>query len=104
MIHRVLWSDSLGVVVSEHAVQQVQRFLRDETLVHMVYEFVPWLLLVNSQDIIVVAVECHVVLLNVVEQVVRAEDLRNLYQLIIVVLALEERLFLENHARKHAAE
>ena len=70
----------------------------------MVYEFVPWLLLVNSQDIIVVAVECHVVLLNVVEQVVRAEDLRNLYQLIIVVLALEERLFLENHARKHAAQ
>lgn len=70
----------------------------------MVYEFVPWLLLVNSQNIIVVAVERHVVLLDVVEKVVRAEDLCDLYELIIVVLTLEERLFLENHARKHAAQ
>ena len=70
----------------------------------MVYEFVPWLLLMNSKNIVIVAIERHVVLLNVVEQVVRAKDLCNLNQLIIVVLSLEERLFLENHARKHAAQ
>lgn len=79
VVHRVLRSDSLGVVVSEHAVQQVQGFLGDEALVHMVYEFVPRLLLVNSKNIVVVTVERHVVLLDVIEQVICAEDLCNLY-------------------------
>ena len=104
MLHCVFWSDSFGVIVSKHAVQQVQCLLRDKALVHMIYELVPWLLLVNSEYVVVVAVEGHVVLLHIVEKVICAEDLGNLDQLVVVVLALEERLFLENHTRKHAAQ
>ena len=70
----------------------------------MVYEFVPWLLLMNSKNIVIVAIERHVVLLNVVEQVVRAKDLCNLNQLIIVVLSLEEWFFLEDHSCEHATK
>jgi hypothetical protein len=44
----------------------------------MVYEFIPWLLLVDTKDIVVVAVQGHVVLLDVVEQVVSSEDLGDL--------------------------
>lgn len=58
----------------------------------------------DAQDVIVVAVEGYVVLLDIVEEVVGAEDFSNLDELVIVVLALKERLFLENHARKHAAQ
>lgn len=70
----------------------------------MVDEFIPRFLLVDAENVVIVAVQCHVVLLDIVEQVIGAKDLGNFHQLVVVVLALEERLFLENHAGEHAAQ
>ena len=67
-------------------------------------ELVPRLLGVLSEDVVVVRVQCHVVLVYVRVQLIRAQHLRDLNQLVIVVLALEERLFLKDHAREHAPE
>ena len=50
------------------------------------------------------AVEGHVVLLNVCEELIGAQHLCNFDQLVVVVLALKERFLLENHACEHAAE
>ena len=70
----------------------------------MVYEFVPGFFLMHTQDVVVMAVQGDVVLLNVIEQIVCAQNLGNLHELIVVVLALEKRFLLENHSGKHATE
>ncbi len=49
-------------------------------------------------------VECQPVFIQVGVQILSAKDLGNLDELVVVILALEERLFLENHTRKHAAQ
>lgn len=57
-----------------------------------------------SEDVVVVGVEGHVVLVDIGEELVCAEHLRDLDELVIVVLTLEEGLLLEDHACEHAAE
>ena len=49
-------------------------------------------------------VQSHIVFLNVSEQVVCAQNLCDFHQLIVVVLALEEWLLLEDHACEHATQ
>jgi len=69
----------------------------------MIQELIPRFLLVLSKNIIVVAVKGDTVLLNVCEQIISSQNLGNLYKLIVVILTLEEWLFLENHTGKHAS-
>lgn len=73
-------------------------------LVLAVHELVPRLLGVLAEDVVVVGVEGDVVLVDVSEELVGAEHLGDLDQLVIVVLTLEEGLLLEYHASEHAAE
>jgi len=70
----------------------------------MIQELIPRFLLVLSENIIVVAIKGDTVLLNVCEQIISSQNLGNLYKLIVVILTLEEWLFLENHAGKHASQ
>ena len=44
------------------------------------------------------------ILINVGEELLCAEDLGDLHQLVIVVFALEEGLLLEDHASEHAPQ
>jgi len=57
-----------------------------------------------AQDVIVVTVQLHSVLLDVSKELFSAQNLRNFDKLVVVVFALEEWLLLENHASKHAAK
>jgi hypothetical protein len=59
---------------------------------------------VRAEDVVVVAVERDIVLFDVGKQVIGSQHLRDLDQLVVVVLALEEGFLLENHACKHAAQ
>ena len=102
MLHCIFWSNSLSVIVSEHTVKKVECFLRDQALIHMVDKLVPGLLLVHAEDVVVVAVEGDVVLLNIIEQIISSQNLGDFNQLIVVIFSLEERLFLKNHTSKHA--
>ena len=56
------------------------------------------------QDIIIVAVEGDIVLLNVSVQIFSSENLSDSNQLIVVVFTLEEWLLLEDHTSKHASK
>lgn len=49
-------------------------------------------------------IQGHIVLLNIVVEFLSAEDLCNLDELVVVVLALEERLLLEDHASEHTTK
>ena len=102
MFHRILRSNSLSMIISEHTVEEVECFLRDQALIHMVDKLVPGLLLMHAEDVVVVAVEGDVVLLNIIEQIIRPQNLSDFNQLIVVIFSLEERLFLKNHTSKHA--
>ena len=68
-----------------------------------VHELVPGLAGLVSKDVVVVAIKGYLVLGDVVKEFVGAEDLGDLDKLIIVVLALEERLLLEDHSGEHAS-
>ena len=104
MAHRVLRRDSLRMVISEHLVQEVERLFADKSLVLVTDKLVPGFLHVLAQNFIVMIVQSHVVFLDILEEVFSTEDLRDLDELVVVVLALEEGLLLEYHASKHAAE
>ena len=73
-------------------------------LVLAVDEFVPGLFRVLPDHVIVLLVESHVILVYISVEFVGAEDLGDLHELVVVVLALEEGLLLEDHACEHAAE
>jgi hypothetical protein len=51
-----------------------------------------------------VSIKSDIVLIHVGEEFISAEDLSDLNQLIIVILALEEGLLLEDHTCEHAPE
>jgi hypothetical protein len=104
MLHGLFGSKSLSVVVAEHLAQQINGLFGDKCVILSINELVPGLAGVLSNDIIVVAVKSNIVLLDIGEQLFCAEDLGNLYQLVVVVFSLEERLFLENHACEHATQ
>ena len=57
-----------------------------------------------SEDIVVVAIESHIVFFDVGEEIVSAENLGDLDKLIEVILALEEWLLLEDHTGEHATK
>jgi hypothetical protein len=59
---------------------------------------------VIANNVIVVTVQCHVVLLNISEKLVCTENFGNLNKLVVVIFALEEGLLLEDHTSKHTAE
>jgi len=104
VLHGVLRGDALCVVVPEHLGEQVESLISDKMLVLAMNELVPRLLGVLPEDVIVVGVESHAVLVDVGEEFVSAEDLGDLYELVVVVLPLEEGLLLEDHAGEHAPE
>jgi len=51
-----------------------------------------------------VSIKSDIVLINIGEKFISSEDLSDLNQLIIVILALEEGLLLEDHTCEHAPE
>ena len=104
VLHGVLGGDALGMIVSQHLRQHVDGLFRHEVLILAGDEFMPGFLGVLADHIIVLLVKCDIVLFDVGEELVCAEDLGDLDELIVVVLALEEWLLLEDHAREHATQ
>lgn len=70
------------MVITEKLVQEVNSLVADESLILRVDEAVPRLLLEPAKDIVVLRVELDLVLVEVVEQVVSAEDLGDFHQLV----------------------
>ena len=92
------------MIISEHLGEQVECLLGYQMFVLRVDELVPGFLRVLPNHVIVLLLKRYVVLVNVRVELVRAEHLRDLDELVVVVLALEERLLLKDHPREHAPE
>ncbi len=92
------------MVVLQHLRQQVERLVVHQMFVVGCDKFLPWLLLVSAKNVIVMTVESNVVLVNVLQQFLSAEDFSNADELVVVVLPLKERFLEEDHSREHAAE
>ena len=75
MQHGLDGREALLVVVSEQLVQQVDRLWRDEVLVVGVEELGPRLARVPPEDAVEMRVELEGVLVEVIEELVRAENL-----------------------------
>lgn len=64
----------------------------------------PWLLLEATKDVVILRVQLDLVLVEVVEQIVGAEDLCDLDELIRVTVAVEKRLLPEDHGGEHGTQ
>ena len=94
--HCLLRRESLLVVVPKQLVEEVDGLVRDEALVLARDEAAPRLALVPSEDVVVLRVEVDIVFLEVGVQLVRPEHLRDFDQLVVVVVAVKERLLAED--------
>lgn len=92
------------MVVAQQLVEEIDRFVRDKTLVLGCHKTVPRLLLESAQYIIVLRIQLNLVLVEIVEQVVGSQDLGNFDQLVRVAVTVEERLFAEDHRCKHGPQ
>jgi len=95
-IHRLARRYPLLVVVSKELVQKVDRVRRDEVLVVCSHELLPWPPDMPAEDAVKVGVELERVLVEVVEQLVGAEHLCDLDELVVIVVPVEEGLLAED--------
>ena len=92
------------MIITQQFVKKVDCIITDESLIVGIDESMPALLWKATKNIIVLRIKLDVVLVEIVEQVFRAEDLRNLHQLIAVAIAVKEWLLSKDHACKHRAK
>lgn len=104
MFHRLLRRQPLLMIVPQQLVQEIDRLVAHEPLVLRGREAVPALLREAPEDVVVLRVELDVVLVEVVEEVLGAEHLGNLDELVRVAVAVEEGLLAEDHGGEHGAE
>lgn len=92
------------MIVAQELVEEIDSLIADEALVVGINEAMPGLLLEASEDVVVLGVKLNLVLVQVVEQVIGAQDLGYLDQLVAVGVAMEEGFFAEDHGREHGPE
>ena len=92
------------MIIPQQLIQKIHRIITHKPLIIRRDIRMPRLLRKPAQNIIILRIELDIVLVQVVEQVFRAEDLSNLHQLIRITIAVEKGLLPENHARKHGAQ
>mmetsp|Transcript_12929 Transcript_12929/g.36903 ORF Transcript_12929/g.36903 Transcript_12929/m.36903 type:complete len:382 (-) Transcript_12929:17-1162(-) len=100
----LLRREALLVIIPQELGHKVNGFLRHQVLILRRDELLPRLLRVTAQDAIEVGVQFKIVSVKVVEQLFGAEDLGNLHELVVVVMAVEEGLLAEDHPGEHAAQ
>ena len=92
------------MVISQQFVEKIDRFVRDKSLVLGRHKAVPGLLLETPEDVVILSIELNIILVQVVEQVIRAEHFGNLDQLVGVAVTVEERFLAEDHGGEHGAQ
>ena len=75
VLHGVAGRDSLSVVVFEHLSEQVEGLFSHELVILGANELGPRLAWLGAEDVVVVAVESHIVFLHVHLEFVSAKDL-----------------------------
>lgn len=96
MSHGLFRSQPLLVVVTQQSVQEIDRLRANIPLVFGIDEAIPCLAWIAPENFVKVRIQLNVVFFQVGEQFVGPQNLRNLDQLVIVVVSVEEWLLAEN--------
>jgi len=92
------------MIIPQQLIQKINRIIADKALILPIDERMPILLGEPPQNIIILRVELDIILIQIIEQVLRAQHLRNLHQLITITVPVEERLLAKDHTREHGAQ
>ena len=92
------------MIIPQQLIQKIHRIITHKPLIIRRDIRMPRLLRKAAQNIIILRIELDIVLVQVIEQVFRAEDLSNLHQLIRITIPVEKGLLAENHAREHGTQ
>lgn len=92
------------MVVTQQLVKEVNGLVANEPLIVGIHEAVPGLLLKAAQDIIILCIQLNLVLIQVVKQIISAENLSDLDELIRVRATMEKRFFPEDHGCEHGTQ
>uniref|UniRef100_A0AAG5D8W7 Secreted protein n=1 Tax=Anopheles atroparvus TaxID=41427 RepID=A0AAG5D8W7_ANOAO len=104
MLHGLPRGQTLEVIVAQQLVEEIEPLRRHQVLIFRVHKALPSFARVARQDVVEARIELDVVFVQIGEQVLGAEHLRDAHQLVVVVVPVEERLLAENHRRQHAPE
>lgn len=92
------------MIVSEQVIKEVDCIAANKSLIFRIHEAIPTFLWKPSQYIIILGVKVDVVFVQILEQVVRAQDFGNLDKLIRIAITMKEGLFPEDHRSEHGAQ
>ena len=92
------------MIIPQQLIQKINSIIANKPLILTIDKSMPALLWEPSQDIVILRIKLDIVLVQVVEQILRAQHFRNFDQLITIRIPMEERLFSENHAREHGSQ
>lgn len=89
----------MGLCLPQQLVQKVNGLWGDEVCVVRVDKLGPRLARVQAHDAVKVRIQLQIILVQVLEQLICAEHLGDANELVVVVVAVEEWLLLENLRR-----
>ena len=92
------------MVVSEELIQEIYRIIADKSLVLGIDEAVPLLSWKASKDVVILSIQLYIIPIKVFEKVISTKHLCNFDKLVGIAVAVEERLFSEDHGCKHRAQ
>mmetsp|Transcript_23785 Transcript_23785/g.52353 ORF Transcript_23785/g.52353 Transcript_23785/m.52353 type:complete len:234 (-) Transcript_23785:262-963(-) len=104
MVESFLGQNAASMIVDKHLVNDVDYLRRNKVTVLGSRKFLPLLTRVSSQNVIKMWIQLQIILVQILEQPIRAQHSGNLHQLVVVVVAMKERLFTEHDCSKHAAQ
>lgn len=92
------------MVIAQQLVKEVNSFVANESLIVGIDETVPRLFLEAAQDVVVLSIQLNLIFVEVIEELVGAEYLGNLDELVRVGVAVEEWFFAKDHGGEHCAQ
>mmetsp|Transcript_14484 Transcript_14484/g.54680 ORF Transcript_14484/g.54680 Transcript_14484/m.54680 type:complete len:214 (+) Transcript_14484:214-855(+) len=101
---RFLRRQPFHVIEPEKLGHEIHRLFICNVRVPRANELGPGLLREVAEERLESRVKLQIISVEVLVQLVRSEDLRNLHQLVVVVGSVEEGLLPEDHSGKHAAQ
>ena len=92
------------MVISQELVKEVNCFLADKSLVIGIDKRVPGLPGKTGEYFVILGIKFDIVLVQVFKELLGAQNLGDLDQLVRVTGSMEERFFAENHGGEHRAK
>ena len=104
MFHRFMRQNPLCRVILQHPSQEVQGLRRGKVFIFLTNKPLPGFLHMFSHHFPKYRAQFYFILIKIPKQFLCAQDLCDFHELVLVIPAMEERVFLENNPREHGPE